>query len=346
MTDAAADPGTNAVAESGAGPAGRLLSVVIPVWNQERLIGDCLAAFRGTEAAGLEVIVVDDGSADGTAARVEALAAEAASRGTGAGIRLIRQPNAGPGAARNRGARAATGRWIAFHDSDDLWLPWTIPTLRRVLGAEPSPPLGAPKVLFLAARTFSDAAEVARWRPEPLRVVRHRTLLAMRAAPVLGTIASCNVVVERAAFLALGGFAEDVRNSEDTDLFYRAGLVPDIVSVAAPVMLGYRKGVEGSLTGDPAGVVRGLRYVLGRDRAGLYPGPRRLRRTALLRSAKYAAVTLFAEGHWRAAYAAWAAGAGRMARAGDWQGLVRLPLTPVLSLVRPQSYRFRRRPPV
>jgi hypothetical protein len=88
------------------------ISVVIPAYNSEAFIGETLDSVRAQSAPPSEVIVVDDGSADATS-RV------AAERGA----RVIRQANQGVSVARNTGVAAATGEWVAFLDSDDLWAP-------------------------------------------------------------------------------------------------------------------------------------------------------------------------------------------------------------------------------
>jgi len=94
-----------------------LVSVVIPAYNSARTLEDCVRSVCAQTAADWEIVIVDDGSADGTAAL---------SRGFGredARIRLISQGNAGTAAARARGVKESRGRWIAFLDADDRWLP-------------------------------------------------------------------------------------------------------------------------------------------------------------------------------------------------------------------------------
>ena len=93
-------------------PAMLTISVVIPNYNRADLIGETLANVLGQTRPPDEVIVVDDGSTDDSARVIE---------GFGKRVTLIRQKNAGPGAARNRGLEAATGELIQFMDSDDLW---------------------------------------------------------------------------------------------------------------------------------------------------------------------------------------------------------------------------------
>jgi hypothetical protein len=97
-----------------------LVSVVIPTHNRAVLVGeavDSVLAQSGLGGTSLDVIVVDDGSTDDTAARLASYVESGA-------VRYIVQKNAGAGPARNRGIDEARGSWIAFLDSDDLWEPY------------------------------------------------------------------------------------------------------------------------------------------------------------------------------------------------------------------------------
>jgi glycosyltransferase involved in cell wall biosynthesis len=88
------------------------ISVVIPAYNSEAHIERAIDSVLGQSVAADEIIVIDDGSTDGTADVVA---------GFGDKVKYIRQENAGAGAARNTGIEAATSEWIAFLDSDDEW---------------------------------------------------------------------------------------------------------------------------------------------------------------------------------------------------------------------------------
>lgn len=93
------------------------ISVVIPVYNRARVLERALASVAAQQRPADEVLVVDDGSSDESAAVAEAWSDRLPA------LAVLRQPNAGPGAARNRAIGRATGDWLAFLDSDDAWRP-------------------------------------------------------------------------------------------------------------------------------------------------------------------------------------------------------------------------------
>jgi GT2 family glycosyltransferase len=104
------------------------ISVVIPAYNRAELIGETLRSLLNQTVPAKEIIVVDDGSTDGTAESVErewrVASKELSVKGREVPeLRVIRQENAGPGAARNRGLAASTGEFIHFFDSDDIAAP-------------------------------------------------------------------------------------------------------------------------------------------------------------------------------------------------------------------------------
>jgi glycosyltransferase involved in cell wall biosynthesis len=93
--------------------SGTSVSAVIPAYNSARCVGDAIYSVLAQTYEIAEIIVVDDGSSDRTG-------------DVAAGFprtRVIRRANGGPGAARNSGVQAASGEWIAFLDSDDVWIP-------------------------------------------------------------------------------------------------------------------------------------------------------------------------------------------------------------------------------
>jgi glycosyltransferase involved in cell wall biosynthesis len=108
---------------------GPRIASVIPAFNREATIGRAIESALAQTRPPFEVIVVDDGSRDGTRAVVEAF---------GSRVRCLSQPNAGGAAARNAGARAATAEWVAFLDSDDYWTPGHLEAVSRAITATES----------------------------------------------------------------------------------------------------------------------------------------------------------------------------------------------------------------
>jgi glycosyltransferase involved in cell wall biosynthesis len=90
-----------------------LVSIVVPVLNGARFLGECLDSLLAQEYPAVEVVVVDDGSSDDSAAIGESFA----------GVRVIRRPHEGLGPTRNAGILATTGPLVGFCDADDMWKP-------------------------------------------------------------------------------------------------------------------------------------------------------------------------------------------------------------------------------
>ncbi len=103
-----------------------LTSVIIPAFNCEQTLATAVRSALNQEPSPLEVIIVDDGSTDGT---------ELVAQSFQGPVRFTGQPHAGPAAARNRGAGVAHGKYIAFLDADDYWLPGFITHCQEFLEA-------------------------------------------------------------------------------------------------------------------------------------------------------------------------------------------------------------------
>ncbi|MEZ5313903.1 MAG: glycosyltransferase family A protein [Thermoanaerobaculia bacterium] len=143
------------------------ISVVVPAFDAAATLGDALFSILGQTLPPEEILVVDDGSTDGTAA----LAASTP------GVTLLRQERRGPAAARTRGARAASGELLAFLDADDLFLPEKLARQSEALAAGPE--LAG---VFAQVRheALGAAAGERRFRSAPARL--RRDLLARRDA--------------------------------------------------------------------------------------------------------------------------------------------------------------------
>ncbi len=191
------------------------LSVIIPAWNAGPLLAEAVASITARERDDVEILVVDDGSTDGSADSVAAMP----------GVRLLRQSNSGPGAARNRGLAAASGEHIGFLDADDIWLHGRAEVLL-------APGTAEAEALRRADFIYSDYVirDLAR------ATVRRHTCPPL-AEPAAHSIALHNpictstVVARRAAIEAAGGFRTDVRFGEDWDLWLRLAEQGTVVQI-------------------------------------------------------------------------------------------------------------------
>lgn len=103
-----------------------LVSVVIPAYNAERFLADAIRSVQAQDHEPVEIIVVDDGSTDGTGEVARSL-----------GVRCVRQANSGHAAARNSGVALAQGELVAFLDADDTWEPRKLSRQVACLAAHP-----------------------------------------------------------------------------------------------------------------------------------------------------------------------------------------------------------------
>ena len=310
------------------------VSVVIPAYNRAGSIGRAVASVGSAPDGRYELIVVDDGSADDTVTR----AREAVEIHHGSAGRVVMQENGGPGAARNRGAQEARGDYLAFLDSDDFWLPGALQTCLAAL-EDPE----APALVFLQT---VDVAEGQAVDAHGRQTEQKRTagfLEAVRDVPTT-RYGSCNVIVRRDVFESLGGFTSAVTCSEDTDLFLRAAAAGPCLVLSGAPLVAHVQGDGERLTGSFGAVLKGFEFMQDRDRAGQYPeakSPGALKDRMLAQCAVHTALGAFAAGRVGVAYRLYLQNLPRMVRSGYWRWLVRLPLVPVLALLRPASYRMR-----
>ena len=182
------------------------VSVVIPTYNCAPRLLRALRSVAAQTCREVEIVVVDDGSTDDTNDRVAEWTAQ-----SGAMVRYVRQDNAGPAAARNRGMRLARGDAIAFLDADDEWradkLERQMPLLKGDVG------------LVYCANSFVDTNGTP-LKDYVRRIELHRgdILLPLFCDFFLLTSA---VVISKAAYAAVGEFDEQLAVGEDYEFFLR-----------------------------------------------------------------------------------------------------------------------------
>ncbi|MBK0399761.1 glycosyltransferase [Limibaculum sp. M0105] len=275
-------------------------SVIIPSFNRLSFLQECIASVRAQTFQDFELIVVDDGSTDGTS---DYLASEVP------GVHPVRQANAGPGAARNKGASVACGRYLAFLDSDDLWTPWALETYARALAR-----CDACSVIFGNFADFENVEQLA-WGERAAFAIDHRACFLDACQE--GYFAGAGMmVVERAVFEDITGFREKRMNAEDHDLALRLGDARGFVQVLSPITVFHR--IHGSNeTASLAQSYAGMRHLVGTELQGGYPGGRERaaqRRSIIGRHVRPVVLSAARSGQFLEAWALYKATAGWQAR--------------------------------
>lgn len=192
-----------------------LVSVIIPTYNRARMVQEAVAGVLAQTYDDFEVLVVDDGSTDDTGERLAPF---------GSRVQVVHSPvRRGVSAARNLGAGASRGEWLAFLDSDDLWLPEKLARQMAFLAANPR---------LLLCQTEET------WIRHGVRVNKPLTHRKKGGQIFLPSLERCfispsAVVLKRRLFEESGGFDEALPAAEDYDLWlrltwrYEVGLMPE-----------------------------------------------------------------------------------------------------------------------
>jgi hypothetical protein len=232
-----------------------LFSVVIPTYNRADLLRQALESVFRQEFRDFEVIVVDDGSREDQSEVMEEY------RGR---ITFLRQENAGPGAARNRGAAVARGEYLAFLDSDDVWFPWTLRTYFYVIQTADFP------ALIVGKRECFQEVKELQLVSGVVGQYRHFRDFYSSSSLSLWLGASA-LTIRRATFLATQGFVPGVVNAEDLDLVMQIGTARGLAVVNSPATFGYREHA-GSMTRDIGQTLTGISRLIDGESVGRYPG--------------------------------------------------------------------------
>ena len=253
-----------------------MFSVIIPTFNRIATLQVTLNSIFAQSREDTEVIVIDDGSTDGTPEYLRSIEER---------VRWRQQSNMGAGAARNQGADLAIGEYLAFLDSDDIWFPWTIEIYDKAVrvGGRPSFLVGKPALFFEDGQ---------------LDGIVQRTFETKRFADYLSSgdewrwWGASSFVIRRDVFSAVGGFSASLINGEDADLALRLGVARGFVQITSPPTFGYRQHA-GGLTNDLGRSIEGALVQIRTEKAGCYPGgPRRARERRMIITRHVRSLTL------------------------------------------------------
>lgn len=196
-----------------------LVSVVIPTYNRWPMVREAVDSVLAQSFPAFEIIVVDDGSEDGTAAELRAR--------YGSLVRVISQARSGVAAARNRGVRCSSGEYLAFLDSDDLWLPKKLEVQAAFMEGQPD-------------AQICQTGEI--WVRNGQRVnpkLRHRKPSGdiFRASLKLCLVSPSAVTMTRGLFEKVGGFDEALPVCEDFDLWLRIAVDTPVYLIPDPLVV-------------------------------------------------------------------------------------------------------------
>ena len=179
-----------------------LVSVIIPTFDRASWLGEAIASVLAQTYPHLELIVVDDGSHDATPEVVQAC---------GQALIYIRQAHAGVSAARNRGVAASRGAFIAFLDSDDLWLPRKIAAQVALLQQQPQ-----------AQACYTDEIWIRHGvRVNPRQIHQKHSGWLFEPSLPRCIISPSSIMLRRTLWDQVGGFDESLPACEDYDLWLR-----------------------------------------------------------------------------------------------------------------------------
>jgi glycosyltransferase involved in cell wall biosynthesis len=255
MTNLSARCSTTATVMNGVmSPA---VSVVMAAYNVEPFIGGAIDSVRSQTFQDFELIIVDDGSTDGTAGVVQRHADQDPR------VRLLQQPNQGLSTARNHALEHSRGRYIAILDSDDAWVPTFLQAQVAILEERHDVDIVTANAWFLGgALNGQPAGPVPDPRPDPdlEQLLRDETSVFIMS------------VFRRGVYERIGGFDEAFRSNEDYDFWIRAAVAGfRFARNATPA--GYYRRRDNSLSADELRMLNGILLVYAKTRPALAERP-------------------------------------------------------------------------
>ncbi len=249
---------------------GNLVSVVIPVYNRASLIVDALNSVLAQTYRPLEIIVVDDGSTDRTPDVVQHWIETVCTNKKAIMARLIRQEKKGGNAARNRGIKESMGEFVAFLDSDDIWLPRK---LEKQIPHFSDPEIGA---VYCGLQQV-DLATGKVWPVCPRKYPSGWLLRQLLIKDV--TAPTSTFVIRKEVFSKVGTFDERLLARQDWDMWIRIAAVYKI-GVVPEVLVHYRHHLGERTASNPEKEIRAYHIIRGKYQSLLSQQPLRIRQAA------------------------------------------------------------------
>jgi len=188
-----------------------MFSVVIPLYNKQDFIERTVASVLSQTYGDFELIVVDDGSTDDSVRRLASISDPR--------MRIVRQENAGEGAARNKGMRESAREWIALLDADDYWFPDHLAELAEIIARHPR--------AGMVATSYVEGEDAAAVQPQQERSKIREIDYFRAAARDIGVVWSSAVALRRSVAERVGGF-EAFRRGADLEYWARMALASPV----------------------------------------------------------------------------------------------------------------------
>lgn len=209
-------------------------SVIVPTFNRAATLPRAIDSVLCQSLPASEVIVVDDGSTDDTADIIS---------GYGSRVIALPQRNSGASAARNAGARRASRQWLAFHDSDDCWLPHKLQTIAEQLALHSDEASTDIRLIFSSFTRYEPAGHQCELMPASSHTDKPSIVFQSPVAELdlarRNCIGAPTLLVDRELFHESGGFDESLPSLEDWEFVIRLAKFTPFLFVAEPLVLAY-----------------------------------------------------------------------------------------------------------
>jgi glycosyltransferase involved in cell wall biosynthesis len=248
-------------------------SVLIPLYNREKYVRQAIDSVLSQTFTDFEVIVVDDGSTDGSVEVVKSY---------GTRVKLIQQRNQGPEVARNTGLALAEGEYLVLLDSDDFLFPFSLATFDQIIRTFNSPPLIVGSEIY-----YQDGgplpAEALMRTPASIEVLKYDDYLS-KTMPL--TNFNSKLAIRKSVIDEVGGFRNSTPqtwHNDDLDLMLMVGTYGPLIVMQKPRTVAYRQH-PGNTVLNVKAINDGILLLARLERQGRYPGgrKRRLERYAII----------------------------------------------------------------
>jgi glycosyltransferase involved in cell wall biosynthesis len=231
-------------------------SIIVTCYNQSRFIRDAVDSALAQGGPDKEIVVVDDGSTDGSGAILS-------SYGRSITLKVL-EINQGVSAARNWGASLSSGDFLVFLDGDDVLMPWALNVYGRVVDHKD------PKVILCNMQWFKETLPSTPINAEVRKIDLVDYEAFMKKDRTYRSSGSA-MVIARQCFRSVGGWTKEAPPMEDIDLLLKLGYSGRTIQILSPRTVAYRVHSANAVH-QVQKMIDSLYQLIGREKMGQYPG--------------------------------------------------------------------------